>query len=87
MSGNLNNIKLEQLINAYLASEVMKKPELGLKNDTPLLESGILNSLSLIKLVLFLEQKLGIVVPPEELLPKNFETIDAICTYVRSKQP
>jgi acyl carrier protein len=27
-----------------------------------------------------------VVLPPEELTPDNFETVDAIATYVRSRQ-
>ena len=86
MPENSKSGPMQPLISAYITRELVSKPELGLKNDTPLFESGILNSLSLVKLVLFLEQQFGIVVPPEELLPKNFMTIDAICTYLQSKQ-
>jgi acyl carrier protein len=77
---------MEPLITAYITHELIGKPKLGLKNDTPLFESGLLSSLSLVKLVLFLEKQFHVVVRPEELLPKNFHTIDAICTYLRSKQ-
>jgi len=77
---------MEALISSYITGELAKKPDFGLKNDTPLFESRILNSMSLVRLVLFLEKQFGVVVPPEELLPKNFQTIDAICSYLRSKQ-
>jgi len=64
----------------------MSKPESNLKNDTLLFESGILDSLSLLKLVLFLEKQFGVVVPAEELVPDNFKSVDAICVYLRSKR-
>jgi len=77
---------MESTISTYLSREVMSNPTLNLKNDTLLLESGILDSLSLLKLVLFLEKQYGVVVPAEELIPENFKTIDVICAYLRSKQ-
>lgn len=78
---------MESEINTYISSELVGKPELlPLKDDSPLLESGILDSLSVLKLVLFLEQQFGIVVAPEELIPENFETVDAICAYIRTQQ-
>jgi len=78
---------MESLINAYIIRELVSKPKsLPLKNDTLLFESGILDSLSLLKLVLFLEQQFGVKVPPEDMVPENFKSIDAICTYFRSKQ-
>jgi acyl carrier protein len=78
---------MESAISAYISREIVSKPELlPLENHTPLLESGILDSLSLLKLVLFLEQQFGVVVAPEELIPDNFGTIDTICGYLRDKQ-
>jgi len=76
---------MELLISAYISSQILDKPGFSLKNDTPLLESRILNSLSLLKLVVYLEKEFGIVVPADELVPENFKTIDAICNYLQSK--
>ena len=76
---------MESVINEHIKREFLNKPGFVLKNDTPLLESGILTSLTLIKLVLFIEQRYGITVDAEELIPDNFQTIDTICKYFRSK--
>ena len=85
MSDSSKNASMESLISAHII-QLTKKPESSLKHDTPLLESGILDSLSLLKLVLFLEKQFGVSVPAEELVPDNFKTIDAMCVYLRSKQ-
>jgi len=77
---------MESIIKGYIRGELLSKPELHLENDTPLFESGILDSLSLLKFVLFMEQKFGVIVPAEELIPENFKTIDTICAYLRSKK-
>jgi len=78
---------VESIINDYISSELINRSELlPLKNDTPLLESGILDSLAFLGLLVFLEGEFKIVVDDFELLPENFNTIDAICTYVRSRQ-
>lgn len=74
------------MINDYISHELVNQPELlPLQNDTPLLASGILDSLSMLKLVLFLEQQFGIVVNPKDLIPEHFETVDTICAYLRSQ--
>ena len=78
---------MESVINHYVSRELVDKPELlPLKNDTPLLESEILDSLAVLKLVLFLEEQFGVVVGPEDLIPENFETVDAICSYLLVQQ-
>jgi len=77
---------MESIINAFISRELVSKPELlPLQNNTPLLESHILDSLSVLKLVLFLEEQFGIVVAAEDLIPEHFETVDAICTYLRAQ--
>jgi len=77
---------VESIVKGYIRGELLGKPELHLENNTLLFESGILDSLSLLKFVLFMEQKFGVVVPAEELIPDNFKSIDAICAYLRSKK-
>lgn len=78
---------MESVINEYISHELVDRPELlPLKNDMPLLKSGILDSLSVLKLVLFLEEQFGVVVDAEALIPENFETINAICVFLRTQQ-
>ena len=76
---------MESVINAYISRELARDPAvLPLRNDTPLLESGILDSLSLLKLLVFLEKEFGVTVDGFDFNLDNFNTIDAICAYVRS---
>ena len=72
---------MESIINAYI-SQLVSKPELlPMKNDSPLLTSRILDSLSVLGSVLFLKNQFGGFVHSEALLPEHFETVEAICTY------
>ncbi len=76
---------MESVINNYVSRELIKNSEvLPLENTTSLIESGILDSLSVLELATFLEQQFGVVVAPEDLIPENFETIDAICRYLHT---
>lgn len=78
---------METIINAFISRELVTKPDLlPLQNDSPLLEYGILDSLSLLRLVLFLEEEFGITVDAGDMVPENFETIEAICAYLRTRQ-
>ncbi len=77
---------MESIINDYITSELIGNPDLlPLKNDTSLLESDILDSISVLELVLFLEKQFGVNVASEDLTLENFGTVDAICAYLRSK--
>jgi acyl carrier protein len=79
---------MEMVINDYVSQEFVRDAALlPLTDETPLLESGILDSLSLLKLVVFLEERFGITVGDTDLLPQNFETVNAICAYLRTREP
>jgi acyl carrier protein len=79
---------VETVINDYVSRELVQDPALlPLADDTSLLETGILDSLSLLKLVVFLEERFGITMGDTDLLPDNFASVNAICAYVRARQP
>jgi acyl carrier protein len=79
---------VETIINEYISRELVQDPALlPLANETSLLESGIIDSLSLLRLVVFLEERFGITMGDADLLPENFATVDSICAYVRAREP
>jgi acyl carrier protein len=78
---------LETIINDYISRELVQDPMLlPLADDTSLLETGILDSLSLLRLVVFLEGRFGITVGDADLLPGNFASVNAICAYLRARE-
>lgn len=50
-----------------------------------LVESGIIDSLGIMKLVEFIERELRVKIGDEDLVPEHFETLDAITALVASK--
>ena len=79
---------METVINDYISRELVLDPALlPLADETSLLDSGILDSLSLLRLVVFLEERFGITIDSTELLPENFASVNAICAYLRSREP
>jgi acyl carrier protein len=79
---------VETVINDYVSRELVQDPALlPLADDTSLLETGILDSLGLLRLVVFLEERFGISMGDTDLLPENFASVNAICAYVRAREP
>ncbi len=58
----------------------------GLKSGERWLESGLIDSLGILELVRFLEEECRVQVTDEELLPDNFQSLDAVAAFVRTKQ-
>ena len=67
--------EVEVVINDYISRELVQDPALlPLGNATSLLETGVLDSLSLLRLVVFIQERFGIVVDDVDLVPENFDT-------------
>ena len=76
---------MEAVINDYISRELVQDSSLlPLENTTLLLETGILDSLSLLRLVIFVQERFGIVVDDLDLVPEHFASVDDICSYLRS---
>jgi len=57
-----------------------------LKENESLLERGVIDSMGIMKLLAFIEEKFQVKVSDEELLPENFETLSAIAELILHKQ-
>jgi methoxymalonate biosynthesis acyl carrier protein len=53
--------------------------------DEPIIENGVLTSLQTVELVMFLEDRFGIMVEDEELDEENFGSVNAIARLVAGK--
>jgi acyl carrier protein len=79
----LQSIKDE--IHEYLVTELATERE-SFRPDENLLEQGVIDSLAIVKLVGFLEERFEIEVDDEERIPENFESIDALSAFVQKKR-
>jgi clorobiocin biosynthesis protein CloN5 len=68
----------------FLEAEVLHEEAPDLEADTPLIELGILNSLSTAKLITFLRERHGILVPPEHIVGRHFQSLERIAELARS---
>jgi len=62
------------------ASQVAGKP---IKEGQKIVSSGLIDSLSVLKLISLLEKKLRVSIPPETLQPEDFDDVDLIVETVQ----
>jgi acyl carrier protein len=70
------------ILNEYLPGE----DPTALTDATPLMTTGILDSIAVLKVVTFLENQFGITVEPHEAVVENLNTLSDIERFVTSKQ-
>ena len=73
---------MEFIKNQLVREKTMKN--IGRGDD--LIESGIIDSLGILKLLEFLESKYSIHISDEELIPENFESIESIESFIIRKK-
>ncbi|HEX2083229.1 MAG TPA: acyl carrier protein [Xanthomonadaceae bacterium] len=77
-----------QAIKRYLLENFLfSNDESALGDGDSLIRSGILDSTGIHELVLFIEEEFRITVAPEEMVPANFESIEAVDRFVSNKRP
>lgn len=78
---------MRETLRAYILENFLPGEDAkNLKDDTELKESGILDSLSTLKLVTFLEERFNVEFEADDLEAGNLATIESIERLVQSKQ-
>lgn len=80
----MTGAETEAVIETYVRTELLHGQAQGLDADSPLLEWGIIESMTMVSLIAFLEERFGLRVPDQELIaPDNFVNIRAIAAMVQ----
>ena len=66
----------------FLRNTVLKDPRVTLDAQTPLVSSGLVDSLSLVKVLSFVEDAFGVVIPDEAATAESMNTIGQILQLV-----
>ena len=79
--------EIQSTVKSYVLEEFLpgESPD-AMDNSTPLISSGILDSLSTIKLVSFLEEQFNVQFDAHEISRENLDTLDLSAATVESKR-
>jgi acyl carrier protein len=72
-------------IRDYVKKSILKNDSAVIQNDTRLISDRIIDSISTLQLVDFLEKKFKIEFQPHEVDRENLDSIDLITAFVLSK--
>ena len=70
--------ELNNGIKTFIIESLLDGDGADLDDHTPLLELGIIDSLAMVSLLRFIEKKLGVSVPEDEVSPRNFMSIQTL---------
>lgn len=80
----MDGIELE--VRKFLVDNFLFGDDGGLDRTTSFIESGLIDSTGVLELVSFLEERFGISVADDDLVPENLDTLERVGRFVTRKQ-
>lgn len=74
-----------QQLGAFIVANVLKQPNLVLKDDQPLLSGGLIDSFSLVDLALFVEDNFHVRLDDSELNKETFDTLNQLADLILAR--
>lgn len=72
----------QQIKQFILGNFLFTDDEAALADDTSLIQQGIVDSTGILELIGFIEETWQVSVPPEDMMPANFDSLEAIERYL-----
>lgn len=78
----MNIDEMKELVLNYVKEEYLDEEQEDVNYDTPLISSGYVDSFSMVSLLVFLENKFKIKIPPSKATPEAFDSVNRIINLV-----
>jgi len=77
---------VEEMIRTYIAENMLFSGDgYPYSDSASFLEEGIVDSMGIMELVMFVEENFQVTVEDEELVPDNFDSVGKLAAYIRAK--
>jgi acyl carrier protein len=77
---------IEKIIRSYIEKSILFSSDgFEFTDETSFLENGIVDSTSVLELVMFIEKQFDISVKDSEVIPENFDSVSSLTMFIKSK--
>ena len=77
---------IEDRIAAYISDNILFSSKgYPYPHEASFLDNGIVDSMNVLELVMFVEEKFGIKLDDSEIVPENFDSITRLANFIRQK--
>jgi acyl carrier protein len=77
---------IRQQIRSYIAETFLFNDEgFDLEDDASFLDEGVIDSMGVLELIMFIEETFGFSVEDEEIKPDNFDSVNKLYDYIQQK--
>ena len=75
------------LISDFICGDILRDPDYTLDPEENLFAGGLVDSIGIMRLVRHLEESLALSIPPGDLVPANFRSVEVMATYIDGLRP
>ncbi len=76
---------ISEQLKQYIGQNILEGKDIGLDENTPLLEWGIINSLEIVRLTNFIRERFSVDISIEKLTPDYFTNISSLARLVQEE--
>ena len=78
---------MKEEIKDYILQELLgNRTETNFSTDEDILSTGMIDSMDVMQLITFIENRFKIKIPPEDMVIENFMTIEAMEGYIEKRK-
>jgi acyl carrier protein len=78
---------IKDLIKNFITEKILFSSKgFPYSDSSSFIENGIIDSMNVLEVVLFVEEQFGITVEDSEVVPANFDSVDRLAQYVEQKK-
>jgi len=75
---------MKEKINTFIREHLLES-DIELKMEDDLLNTGLVDSIGVVKLIEYIEREFDVSIPPDDMVIENFVSINAIEKYLASR--
>ncbi|MCX6055414.1 MAG: acyl carrier protein [Chloroflexi bacterium] len=78
-------IEIKKILSSYITSKILKQPARVLSGEQALLSSGMIDSMSLVDLAIFIEDTFHVRLDDAELNKETFDTLGELVSIIEER--
>ena len=78
--------EIQTALSEFIATEILSQPGRELSATEKLISSGLIDSLSLVDIALFVEEQYQVIIDDTELNADSFDTLEELEALIESRQ-
>jgi 2-hydroxymuconate-semialdehyde hydrolase len=71
----------------FIRQDLLHGRAVKLDEELDLLSAGVIDSLGILRMVAFMEERFGVKVPDEDVVFENFQNIRVMAEYIAQRKP